>query len=117
MEGMEGMRSLDKGGGTQYTLFYRTFDEVAYIWVPSSVGTGLKCFFDGKMQPASSGDLVERWCDREQASTTARFFTSSCAKNISAGIYVVALTPRQKNYCKPMAMTCFVGLFTICTPK
>jgi len=49
------------------------------------------------MQPTSSGDLGERWCDREQASTTARFFTSSCAKNISAGIYVVALTPRQKN--------------------
>ena len=69
------MRELDKGGGTQYTLFYRTFDEVAYFRVPKSVGTALKCFSDEKMQPSS------------------------------------------KNYRKSMAMTCFVGLFTICTMK
>ncbi len=50
---MEGMRSLDKEGGTQYTLFYRTFDEVAYFRVPKSVGTALKCFSDEKMQPSS----------------------------------------------------------------
>ena len=67
--------SLTKGGGTRYTLFYRTFDEVAYFRVPKSVGTALKCFSDEKMQPSSK-------------------------------------KPSQAN-----AMTCFVGLFTICTMK
>jgi len=59
------------------------------------VATGFKYFSDEKMQPGSSR-VVERWCDREQASTTARFFTFSCAKNISAGIYAVALTLVKK---------------------
>jgi hypothetical protein len=48
------------------------------------------------MQPTSSGDLVERWRDREQASTTARFFKSSFAENIPAGFYMVAVASRQK---------------------
>jgi hypothetical protein len=43
-----------------------------------------KCFSDEKIQLALAGDLVERWCNREQA------------KILLEGIYAVALSARQK---------------------
>jgi hypothetical protein len=68
---------------------------------PNRWEQALKCFSDEKIQPASSGDLVGHWCEREHASTTARFFKSSFAENISAGIYAVAVTPRQETFANP----------------
>ena len=104
------MRELDKGGGTQYTLFYRTFDEVAYFRVPKSVGTALKESSYNKFLSSGSQNKPG-W-----ALLTVIFATLIIWRRLSVFL-TKRCSLRQKNHRESMAMTCLVGLFTICTMK
>jgi hypothetical protein len=90
------IEGLTKEKGLSILYFIERSMELCLFGFPHRREQACKGFSDEKIQLASFGDLVERWCDREQASTTVRYFKSSFALNISAGIFAVVVIPRQK---------------------